>query len=65
MAKTQVIIATHSSTVVKSLDLKNIRILLPNGESKQILENDREFLQYNLLNDVNYIAFGDITEEYQ
>ena len=62
--KTQVILTTHSSTVVKNLDLNNLRIILDNGVNKQIHNADRSVLQYKSLNEVSYIAFGDITEEY-
>lgn len=62
--ETQVILTTHSSIVIKNLDLCNLRIILDNGERKEIHNADRSVLQYRSLNEVSYIAFGDISEEY-
>jgi predicted ATP-dependent endonuclease of OLD family len=61
---TQVIITTHSATIVKELNFDNLRLVSNiNGikSVSKILENN---LPYPSLNEVNYIAFDEITEEY-
>lgn len=63
--KTQVILTTHSSNIVKQLDFSNLR-LVNNGENnqKEILKVLPGQLNYPSLNEVNYVAFGEVTEEY-
>ncbi len=62
---TQVILTTHSSFIVKQLDFANLR-LIKNGENhqKEVLGVLPGQLQYPSLNEVNYVAFGEATEEY-
>ncbi|KUY29804.1 ATP-binding protein [Elizabethkingia ursingii] len=62
---TQVLLTTHSSIVVKGLEFKNLRLINKNGEgNKSISEVLPSQLPYPSLNEINYIAFKDLTEEY-
>lgn len=62
---TQVILTTHSSTVVKGLEFKNIRLIYINEHNqKDIKSIERRQLPYPSLNEINYVAFGEFTEEY-
>jgi AAA15 family ATPase/GTPase len=64
-AGNQVIITTHSPVVVKSLEMDSIRIVLEQDDhSKGVHPADSSVLQYVSLNEVSYIAFGEVTEEY-
>ena len=58
---TQVIITSHSANIVKKLDFKNLWLIsLENGIEKV----QPCLLAYRSLNEVNYLAFSEITEEY-
>lgn len=62
---TQVILTTHSSFVVKQLRFSDLRLIKnDNNGEKQILGVLPAQLQYPSLNEINYIAFGEVTEEY-
>lgn len=61
----QVIITTHSPIVVKSLDLKSIRLVFDaKDKQKTVRPADQNILNYPSTNEVNFIAFGEATEEY-
>ena len=61
---TQILITTHSSTVVKQLDFSNIRLIIER-DGRIVIENDfQSELPYPSLNEINYLAFADILEEY-
>ena len=61
---TQVIITTHSATIVKELGFDNIRIIRMD-ETHKVIENTLpNQLPYPSLNEVNYLAFSEISEEY-
>lgn len=61
---TQVIITTHSAPIVRELNLYNIR-LIRNENGERIVENvSRNQLPYPSLNEVNYLAFSEISAEY-
>lgn len=63
-ANTQVIITTHSATIVKELGLRNIRIIRME-QARKVVENTLpNQLPYPSLNEVNYLAFSEISEEY-
>ena len=65
VANTQVILTTHSSYIVKQLQFTDLRLIKENEErNKEILGVLPGQLQYPSLNEVNYIAFNEITEEY-
>lgn len=63
-ANTQIIITTHSANVVKKLDFEDIRLIYNEEDRKQIKIVEQNVLPYPSLNEVNYLAFGEITEEY-
>ena len=62
---TQVIITTHSSDIVKCLKFGNIRLICNNAiDGKDVKMVAQRILPSPSLNEVNYLAFGDISEEY-
>lgn len=63
-ANTQVILTTHSPVIVKELDFDNIRLIYDNEGIKRVLTVQPAVLQYPSLNEVNYVAYGEVTEEY-
>src|SRR5690606_17501661 len=63
-ANTQVILTTHSSTLVKELDFNHLRLVKVNGTNKTIENVQPNSLPYPSLNEVNFLAFSEITEEY-
>jgi len=63
--KTQVLLTTHSSIVVKGLEFENLRLINKDEEgNKTISEVLPNQLPYPSLNEINYIAFKDLTDEY-
>lgn len=61
---TQVIITTHSAPIVRALNLYNIR-LVRNENGKKTVENiSQNQLPYPSLNEVNYLAFSEVSAEY-
>ena len=63
-ANTQVIITTHSATIVKKLGYSNIRLIRMDEGQKVVEGALPNRLPYHSLNEVNYIAFSEISEEY-
>lgn len=63
-ANTQVIITTHSATIVKELGFNNIRIIRLDQAQKVVENTLPNQLPYPSLNEVNYLAFSEISEEY-
>ena len=63
-SKTQVIITTHSGTIVKELKFDNIRLITEVDKEKSITVVKPTVLQYPSLNEINYRAFGELSEEY-
>lgn len=61
---TQVIITTHSPTIVKQLGFNNIRIVRMDAAQKVIENTLPNQLPYPSLNEVNYLAFSEVSEEY-
>lgn len=62
---TQVIITTHSADIVKCLGFNNIRLIDKDVDgNKEIKIVEHNILSSPSLNEVNYFAFGDISEEY-
>lgn len=59
-----VILTTHSAFIVKQLDFSNLRMIINNQGNKEIINVLPGQLQYPSLNEVNYVAFNDVTEEY-
>lgn len=60
---TQVLLTTHSPEIVKRLSFENLLLVSSSNEARisPILEHE---LPYPSLNEVNYVAFGEATEEY-
>lgn len=63
-ANTQVIITTHSTTLVKELEFQHLRLVKYNSTAKTIERVLPNSLPYPSLNEVNFLAFSEITEEY-
>ena len=63
-ANTQILLTTHSPVIVKALDFKNLRLICGDGNGKYILSVEPAVLHYPSLNEVNYAAYGEATEEY-
>jgi predicted ATP-dependent endonuclease of OLD family len=62
---TQVILTTHSAYMVKHLNFENLRIVTNGKDGQKKIENAQPGqLGYPSLNEVNYVAFDEITEEY-
>lgn len=62
---TQVILTTHSSLMVKKLNYNNLRLIENNDKGeKEIIHVKPSLLKYPSLNEVNYLAFDEISEEY-
>ena len=61
---TQVLLTTHSPVIVKELDFENLRLIYEDADRKHIRTVESSVLQYPSLNEVNYAAYGEATEEY-
>lgn len=61
---TQILLTTHSSVIVKELDFSHLRLILLEDEEKVVKSVLPGQLPYPSLNEVNFIAFEEITEEY-
>ncbi len=61
---TQVIITTHSAPIVRELNLYNIRLIRNENGEKTVENVPRNQLPYPSLNEVNYLAFSEISVEY-
>lgn len=63
-ANTQVVITTHSAALVKELEFQHLRLVKTNSGTKTIENVLPSSLPYPSLNEVNFLAFSEITEEY-
>jgi predicted ATP-dependent endonuclease of OLD family len=61
---TQVIITSHSAALVKELQFQHLRLVKSDSTTKTIENVLPNRLPYPSLNEVNYLAFSEITEEY-
>lgn len=61
---TQVIITTHSAALVKELEFQHLRLVKLDNSTKTIEKVLPNRLPYPSLNEVNFLAFSEITEEY-
>lgn len=61
---TQILITTHSAALVKELEFQHLRLISLNGGSKTVETVMQGQLPYPSLNEVNYLAFTEVTEEY-
>lgn len=60
----QVILTTHSSFIVRHLSYDNLRLISDDGQGRKISLVAPNVLPYTSLNEINFIAFGDYSEEY-
>lgn len=61
----QVILTTHSAYIVKQLDYANLRIITnKENNEKAVLSVGESCLNYRSLNEINYLAFKEISVEY-
>lgn len=63
-ANTQVIITTHSASIVKMLGFNNLRLVSNENGTESVQNVNPSLLPYPSLNEVNYQAFSEVTEEY-
>ncbi len=63
-ANTQILLTTHSPVIVKELDFNHLKMVLRDGESKTVKSVEPSQLPYPSLNEVNFSAFNELTEEY-
>lgn len=61
---TQIIMTTHSANIVKQLDFSNLRLITSDSNCNNVQQVNPQQLPYPSLNEVNYTAFSEITEEY-
>jgi predicted ATP-dependent endonuclease of OLD family len=61
---TQVILTTHSATLVKELEFEHLRLVTNTNNTKNIESILPNQLPYPSLNEVNFLAFSEVTEEY-
>lgn len=61
---TQIILTTHSANIVKALSFNNLRLITTNGTTKSISPVLQGQLPYPSLNEVNFLAFNETSEEY-
>ena len=64
MPHTQVILTTHSATVVKALDYGILRLIRKENGSLLVDDVPPSLLPYPSLNEVNFLAFNETTAEY-
>ena len=57
-------ITTHSPNIVKQLNFSDLRLIKDKNSLKTIENVEPGKLKYPSLNEVNYMAFGDATDEY-
>ncbi|NVO19782.1 MAG: AAA family ATPase [Bacteroidetes bacterium] len=63
-SNTQVVITTHSAALVKELEFEHLRLINSTSSGKTIEPVLPNTLPYPSLNEVNFLAFAEITEEY-
>lgn len=63
-ANTQVVLTSHSAALVKELEFQHLRLVKSNTTTKIIENVLPNRLPYPSLNEVNFLAFSEITEEY-
>jgi predicted ATP-dependent endonuclease of OLD family len=63
-ANTQILLTTHSAVAVKELKFEHIRLVTRTGTTKTVEEVTPNQLPYPSLNEVNFLAFTEVTEEY-
>ena len=61
---TQIIITTHSASLVKELKFEHLRLVKQQESTKSVETISPGRLPYPSLNEVNYLAFNEINEKY-
>lgn len=62
---TQIIMTTHSGVIVKQLRYSNLRMVSEDENGNKVISPVHAgLLAYPSMNEVNYTAFGEVTEEY-
>lgn len=61
---TQIIITTHSGSLVKELNFEHLRLISVVDTNKEVSPVLQGELPYPSLNEVNFLAFSEVTEEY-
>lgn len=61
---TQILMTTHSACIVKALEYTHLRLISSNDEIKSVTAVLPGQLPYPSLNEVNFQAFSEVTEEY-
>ena len=61
---TQILLTTHSPVIVKEMTFDHLRLILLEGGNKTVNSVLPGQLPYPSLNEVNFTAFEEITEEY-
>ncbi|PKM40915.1 MAG: ATP/GTP-binding protein [Firmicutes bacterium HGW-Firmicutes-9] len=64
LQNTQILITTHSPVVVKELDFDNLRLISIINDEKNVIAVQPNELPYPSLNEINFAAFSEISEEY-
>ncbi len=60
---TQIILTTHSPSIVKILEFEHLKLIQDNN-GREIVSVQRNDLPYPSLNEVNFLAFGESDDEY-
>jgi len=60
----QVLLTTHNPVIVKQLDFDSLRLISVKNNKKDVSPIEKGSLLYPSLNEINHIAFGELTEEY-
>lgn len=60
---TQVLLTTHSPSVVKLMKFEHLKLIKHDGK-KEVINVDQKELPYPSLNEVNFLAFGESDHEY-
>lgn len=63
-AHTQVIMTTHSGTVVKQIGLENIRIIFNSPNGKVVEKPKNSALDRISMSEINYLILDEVTDEY-
>jgi AAA15 family ATPase/GTPase len=61
--KTQIILTTHSPAIVKMLNFEHLK-LIKNNQEKEVVSVEKNNLPYPSLNEVNFVAFNEVNDEY-
>jgi len=64
ISNTQIIMITHSPSIVKLLQFEHIKLIKEKNGNKNIKSIEYANLPYPSLNEVNYLAFNESDEEY-